>query len=301
MTNESLMRKYLLGDLPANERTRIEGEYFADFDLFEELVGAENDLIDSYVRGSLSDSEKRQFEQQYGKRPERRARIAFAKALSEAVHTERESITAIKTSSRGSFLSYFQLPRPQLQWALASAAVVLVGAVLALQNYRLRGELQEAQANTNQSRQQQDALRRQIAELGAQRQPVPESERGSQIARLEPLADLPFTLVPGVSRGSATGLKDLVVPHNSAWVRLEMVLDRDEFKTYEAVIQTAEGKEVVRGKALRSQLIGGSAVVAWRFPSLSIHSGDYVVQLMGKTATGGLEGVESYGFRVVRK
>src|ERR1039457_3514124 len=129
MTNESLMRKYLLGDLPEEERTRIEDEYFADAERFEELVGVENDLIDSYVRGALSDSERGKFEQYYGNRPQPRARIDFAKALSQAALQEGESIAAHKASPWRSFQSYFRISRPQLQWALASAAVLLVGVL----------------------------------------------------------------------------------------------------------------------------------------------------------------------------
>ena len=48
--DEILMRRYLLGSLPQDERTSLEGGYLADAGLFEELVAAENDLIDYYVR-----------------------------------------------------------------------------------------------------------------------------------------------------------------------------------------------------------------------------------------------------------
>jgi hypothetical protein len=307
MTNESLMRKYLLGALPAEERTRIEDEYFADADRFEELVGVENDLIDSYVRGKLSDSERRQFERHYGKLPGRRARIGFAKALSQAVHSERESIRANKPSPWRS-LPHFQFPWPHLQWALPSAALLLVGALLGFQNYRLRRELHEAQANGSQLHRQQDALREQIAELSAHPQQAPESEIDSQVARLEPPVDLTFRLVPGVLRDTV-GQGDLVIPRNRPWVRLEMVLERDEYKTYKAVLLTPEAvllppeqrKEVLRGTALHSHSIGGSTIVSWRFPSNSIQPGDYVVQLSGETAAGSGEDVASYSFRAVHK
>lgn len=300
MSDESVMKKYLLGDLSAEERTRVEDEYFADTDRFEELVGVENDLIDSYVRGTLSDSERRQFEEHYANLPERRARIDFAKALSQAAPKEKESIAAHKASPWRLFQSYFQISRPQLQWALVSAAVLLVGVLLGLQNYRLRRELQGAQASANQLRRQQDALRKQIAKPGVQSQQAPESEQGNQVARLEPPADLTFRLGPH-ERG-AVGQGDLVIPQNRPSVRLEMVLERDEYETYEAVLLPPDQKkEVLRGNALRSHSIGGRAVVSWRFQSNSIQSGDYVVRLNGKTAAGTEENVESYSLRVVHK
>lgn len=300
MTNESLMRRYLLGDLPVEDRTRIEDEYFADTNRFEELVEAENDLIDSYARDTLSDSERQQFEQYYGGRPERRIRIDFATALSQAALEGRESIAAHEASPWSSFQSYFRIPRLQLQWALVSFVVLLVGVLLGLQNYRLRKELQAAQANTNQLRLQQDAVRRQVGGLDAQREQSPEGQQGSQVARLEPPADLTFRLTTGALRSSGRGQRDLVIAPNINWVRLEMPLDREDYKSYQAALLTPEGKEVLRSKALTSRLTAGIPVVAWRL-SNSIESGDYVVSLRGRTATGGTEEVQSYNLRVVRK
>lgn len=300
MPNESLMRKYLLGDLPKEERTRIEDEYFTHAGRFEELVGVENDLIDSYVRGTLSDSERQQFEHHYANRPDRRARIDFATALSQVALRERDSTAAPKAPPWRSLQAYFKIPRPQLRWALVSAAVLLGGVLLGLQNYRLRRELQGAQANTNQLRLQQDTLRKQVEDLSAQRQHAPEGEQSGQLAQLEPPADLTFRLVPGV-RG-AVGEADLVIPPNRPWVRLEMVLERDEYKIYEAVLMPPEqSKEILRAKLLHSHSLGGSIVVSWRFRSDSIQSGDYIVRLTGEAATGKLENVESYRFRAVRK
>lgn len=300
MTNESLMRKYLLGDLPEEERTRIEDEYFADAERFEELVGVENDLIDSYVRGTMSDSERRQFEQCYANRPDRRARVDFATALSQAALQETKSIAAHKTSPWRSVQSYFKIQRPQLHWALASAAVLLVGILLGLQNYRLRRELQGAQANANQLRLQQDTLRKQQEGLGVQRQHAPESEQSGQLAQLEPPVDLTFRL-GSLVRGTV-GQRDLVIPQNRPWVRLEMELERDEYKTYEAVLMPPEqNREILRGKELQSHSIGGRSVVSWRLRSKSIQSGDYIVRLRGESTGGDLENVASYSFRAVRE
>jgi hypothetical protein len=301
MTNESLVRRYLLGDLPAEDRTRIEDEYFADSNRFEELVGAENDLIDSYARGTLSDSERRQFEQHYGGRPERRFRIDFAMALSQAALRERHPIPVPKASLWRSFQAYFQVPRPQMRWALASVAVLMMGVLVGLQNYRLRRDLQEAQTNSNQLRLHQDALRKQVEDLIARRQQTSEGEQSSQVARLEAPADLTFRLTAGALRGSGKEQGDLVIPQSRPLVRLEMVLDRDDYKTYQAALLTAEGSEILRSKALTSRSTGGSPVVAWRFPSDSIRSGYYVVRLSGKTTTGGEDDLASYSFRAVNK
>jgi len=45
--------KYLLGELPEPERTKLEDEYLGDDETFERPVAAEEELIYTYVRGGL--------------------------------------------------------------------------------------------------------------------------------------------------------------------------------------------------------------------------------------------------------
>jgi len=63
--DEKSMVRYLLGDLPAEEEARIEDRAFADRDYMGALDAAEADLIDAYVRGELSQAERRKFENRY--------------------------------------------------------------------------------------------------------------------------------------------------------------------------------------------------------------------------------------------
>jgi hypothetical protein len=300
MANEILIRKYLLGGLTAEERRRIEDTYFANSDFFEELVSAENDLIDSYVRGALTPSDKQQFERQYTA-PDQIAKIDFAKALAEVVESERKTENANR-SARGSFASFLGLPRVQLSWVFAVVAVLIAGvSVLSVQNHRLHEEVRDARADATESRRQTDTLRAQITALSKEARLVPSSEQGREVAQIESLGDLPFRLIPGEVRRGMANQRILCIPKNGAWVRLEMLLERDEFRTYDAAFQTAEGKEVLRVKGLKSSSIRGNRVVVWRVPSFSIQPDDYVVELRGTKVDGSVEEVESYSLRAVQK
>ena len=76
-----------------------------------------------------------------------------------------------------------------------------------------------------------------------------------------------------------------------------MELERDEYKTYEAVLMPPEqNREILRGRVLQSHSIGGRSVVSWRLRSNLIQSGDYIVRLTGDRAGGSLENVESSQF-----
>ena len=91
MAKEALARRYLLGTLPEDERQRVEDLYFSKPERFEELVAAENDLIDSYVRRALSSSEARLFESNYLSSPERWAGWSLRGPLSAPLPSLRHS------------------------------------------------------------------------------------------------------------------------------------------------------------------------------------------------------------------
>lgn len=73
---------YLLGELPEDERLRLEEDYLADSELFARVLAVEEDLIDAYARGELSESARKQFEERYGRAADQQ-RIAFASALQQ--------------------------------------------------------------------------------------------------------------------------------------------------------------------------------------------------------------------------
>jgi hypothetical protein len=299
--NETLMRRYLLGDTSQEERSSLEDQYFADADMFEELVAAEHDLIDSYVRGGLKESEKQRFELRYGKSPHRRARVDFASALSQV---SRQAAFAEKASLRETVWAFSLGKRPLLRLAFAVAALVLVagGSWLTVQNQRLRVELQQALAGQAELRRQEDALRRQVGSLEGNPQGQAQDNReSSEIAKLETLVpELTVTLTSGMARSVGGRQNTLILPPAESGVRLQLVLDQDEYAIYEAVIRTAEGMEIRRVEELKSQQADHGRAVVLRLPSKLIRPGDYIVTLNGSNGEG-TEEAEAYSLRVVRR
>ena len=60
---QEIAKRYLLGELPEEERTGIEERYFLDDEEFEQFEIAEDELIDRYVRDELSVEERRRFKE----------------------------------------------------------------------------------------------------------------------------------------------------------------------------------------------------------------------------------------------
>ena len=295
--NESLIRKYLLGTASPENRELIENTYFGDSVALEAIVAAENDLIDSYARGGLTNEERRYFEERYKASADMSARVGFAKVFAQIVESEKKMAPTSTASVWYSISSFLQPRRPQIAWAVTGVAVLLAISLLSVQNYSLHKDLRDARVDATRIHQENNALRGQIAALNQNPQ-LQKDQKSSQVASLETPTELGFTLVTGSPRGTAVG-RDLVPP-NGGWVRLEMVLDRDEFRSYEAVLQTAEGNDVLRAKHLQSTSIRGDRVVVWRVSSNSVLPGDYVLRLSGESEGKRIE-TESYSFRVSSK
>jgi hypothetical protein len=299
-TDETLIRGYLLGDISKEERARVEDQYFANSDMFEELLAAENDLIDCYVRGELNELDRKKFEKQFLSSPQRHARVEFARALNQVSH---QTADAKKTFRWGKVWAYRSGRYLISRWALAGVALVIVaaGSWLIVQNQRLRGELQQAQAKEVDLERSEDTLRQQIGSL--QTNPVTqrqESQSGSDVAKMEkPFPDVTLRLTSDMARGGGRQ-NTLTLPSGGLWVRLELVVDRDEYASYQAFIKTVDGTEIEHVEGLRSQKTGAERVVVARFPSKLIRSGDYIVTLNG-SGNANTDATQAYSLRVVRK
>ena len=89
-SDERLLTRYLLGELPDDERLRLEEEYLADPALFARLLAAEDDLIDAYARGTLTAEARARFEERYRRTGDQQQRIAFAGALNKQTKPSRD-------------------------------------------------------------------------------------------------------------------------------------------------------------------------------------------------------------------
>ena len=80
-SNHELLVKYLLGSLSAEETERLDELSVSDDAFASRLSEVENDLVDDYVRGTLSPETAKQLLAIYESSPERRQKLKFAKAF----------------------------------------------------------------------------------------------------------------------------------------------------------------------------------------------------------------------------
>src|SRR6516225_12149632 len=73
--------RYHLGELSPAERDKVEARYFADDAFHDQVLAAEEELIDSYVQGELSAEQKEHFEHRFLQVDDRREKVEVARAL----------------------------------------------------------------------------------------------------------------------------------------------------------------------------------------------------------------------------
>jgi len=93
--DRELLTRYLLGAASGDECEAVEDRYFVDDGESAELLQVEDELIDDYVRGALTASERGLFEENFLCTAERRHRLEFVRDLAGALaYVEAKQIPA---------------------------------------------------------------------------------------------------------------------------------------------------------------------------------------------------------------
>lgn len=124
---QSEIERYLLGSLPDERRLLLEERLLTDDELFEELEVAEDELIDRYLGGGLSPSDRESFEAHFLLPAERRRKLRFAAALRNYI-ASAEGVGEARPAERPSrlwFLPAWLGARPATR-AFAAAALVII-------------------------------------------------------------------------------------------------------------------------------------------------------------------------------
>jgi hypothetical protein len=288
-SDETLLVRYLLGDLPDQDQMRVEARAFADREYLRLIEAVEADLVDAYVRGALSRPERRLFENRFLAAAERREKIEFARALA---HLAADSnATAVVSSPaavvpqpawRELLAASVRSWTPTLRYAFALAAVAAVVAAVAWQTIattRLRDRVTQLEAEQRNQQNREHALRRTADEerkraenLAAELQ----RDRGQRAASLPPIVSL--VLMPGVSRGENAPAR-LLLPASAQLARIEIPLEtKDVYPRFRVELRTRSGEEILTRNNLRAER--GAAVVL-DVPASVLTTTDYELTLQG--------------------
>jgi hypothetical protein len=309
--SEDIIVRYLLGQLPEDERQGIERRAFDDDDYYRQILEVEDDLRVAYAQGTLTLAEREQFEKRFLIFADERKRVELA----------REMIAELPQASAQTarrWLSWpFGLPRlasPAMRFAMGTAAFLLVAGLvwLLFDRARLRDQLGRLQAEraaveeriegrSIEERARLEQLSRQLEEererrarleqeLGA-RQPALASPRPSVVALL---------LTPGLLRGGGE-TKRLVLPQGATQAQLRLEVSGGDHSSFRAVILNADGKEIWSRAGLRAQGDGARRAVILNIPARLLAEDDYELKLMGLGRAGEPERIGSYYYTVLKE
>jgi hypothetical protein len=178
--NEEL-KKYLFQELPEEERNAFEERFFEDTDLFHELIELENDLIDSFARDMLTGNDLTRFEKSLAMMPERREKVANAKAIQTLISEGKPA--ALPALGLGQRISaFFNLRMPLLRFAGMAAVIALVciTGFLAYRNWQVRQEVARIQDDRRrEDLEKEKVLQDRIAQVDEANRQL-EAERGDK-------------------------------------------------------------------------------------------------------------------------
>jgi len=161
-------------------------------------------------------------------------------------------------------------------------------------NRRLYREIDLMRAQQADFQQREQDLRSQIAKLDAQ---VRQSGGGEQVGP----EIISLILTPGLNRSDAAARK-LVISPPVPLVQIELYIEQDDYRSYRASVQDAEGRRIWETKDLKSHSgPQGGKTVTMEISSSLLQSGDYLIKLDGKAANGQFEDAEDYRFQVVKR
>jgi len=312
---------YLLGELSEDEQVRLEERFFRDSQLSDLISEVEDDLVDRYTRGELSDRQRRLFERRFLITARRQNKLVFARTLLRA-ETERGSgsrqLRQTKVGWWTQLATFFVRSRPLLSYSLAAIAMLmLIGGWLAVSEFRgLRREASqinsariESERQNEQLRREAEDLRRRNDDLAATNQDL-ERERsevenqiktsangGSQNERSSIKSFLTFILSPGYR--SAEGPKPLVLPNGLETVRLQLRLNpADEYSSYQVNLHSASGDVVRSWRNLHASALNGERVLVLSIPAARLKAGQYELSLSGASLSAAVEDLGYYYFYI---
>lgn len=304
-----IITRYLLGEMSGQERSEFENRYLEDSALFEEITAVEDELMRCYARGDLSEAERAAFETRYLQDTGNRRRVDFARTLMDYVSSTHgpadvgDESQAEKQSHKKWRWMPVLLAKPsnalRLIAALMLVAVIAGSSWLAVMDTRLRHAFEQMQVEHAGDLKREQELQTQLAQLNLRLQ-----QQEEQVAQLSSLGSiiLPFRLSPHLVREGSMQ-KPLIISEGFAAVLLELTLgSSNAYASYSASLETPEGQQIWRQPGLKSwRTRNGPHMIGLLLPSKIFQSGNYILKVSGKTATGIPEEVDSYVFRVVRR
>lgn len=160
---QNTIRRYLLRQLSASEQESVEYRLLSDDDFSEELEIVEDELINEYLAGELSQTERQQFEETFLASPKHQQKLRAAQAVNRYFDRGSTPPTPAPTISQRlrSWLTPFWLPVA----VPVGVAVLIVLGVLIRPGYFFQSDLEKGLVALNQAYKEERPVEARVSQL----------------------------------------------------------------------------------------------------------------------------------------
>jgi hypothetical protein len=304
------LRRYLFGELSSDELQQVEEQYFADSSYYQELLLAEDELIDAYLHDELTPIDHKRFEEHFLVSPDRREKLQMARTMFQVLEKEcsvrrKSQSTLIAWSIRFVQGWHAALAFPKPIYAALGLLILLLATIPLYWQAQIKKQFNGLEAERESLAITQKSLESQVAQL------LDSQTHGqrSRSERLEILHSKPvkttsesgilevLELSSGVTRSSGFMPKWNIDTNNNA-VRLKLP-GNYPLNEILAVLQTVEGKEIFRWKKKDIFFSGDKQSLLLHLPAPRMQMGDYILILRCRNAQGNMEDAAEYVFRAM--
>lgn len=278
---------YLLGLLPEAELAQVEQTLITDGDCYEQVLMAEGDLIDNYLRGRLSSAERQRFDEHFLLTPERQEQFRFMQILHGYVdRTPQVQGQQPSVKSWWERLLPFPVTAPAWKYAQALALLALaVGGIWFLFRLPKQPDEQIVKQPTP------NPLATAISTA------TPTNITGTRKQKVD--------LSSGQEMSSGSKSQIINVTPEDGEVQLKLHLDNDQYANYQAtLLDDDDENEATNTRKLPQQFQPQGEKVKYLLINLAVaelpHK-NYRLKLQGLTSDGKWENAETAHFQIIHK
>lgn len=330
LENEKLIREFLFGELPEQERFEFEEKFIEDADLFEQIKIVEDELIENYIRGWMNPAEHSKFEQNFLTTEKRREHVWFSRLLIDKIQNS-ETAVAEKTVEKIPEDSIWQklaglFLTPKVAMATAFALLIAVfGSWFLYQNLNnqkpelaqktvtkstetpkptqppeIPGNVAADETDNEQTESDEDDADNSLIKEIPKQSPkvieriVQKTPTPKSTPKVKTSAPNPvFALFAGTLRSGGKN-NVLNLPINAKGATLQLNLETVDYRIYQARLTDADGNVIFRKDNLKTEKSKINLFVS----AENLSKGDYMIKLYGKNDLGEYESVADFQFRV---
>jgi hypothetical protein len=296
MSDDELVRRYLLGDLPGDEKEALEQRLLREDDLFELAEAMEAEVLEDYARGGLTSEQQEQVSRYLAASPEGRLRLAVIRGLA--------ALPASRTApTEGKLLPFprlaADLERPQVRAAaIAAMLVIAFGALWLAKQQPIPPGLKVANRIPA------------IATVTPAVEPTPPDRMATSTPPPLPSPPPPVTTTPTPSpvifiamlslpsERSGTTVPSFDISDRTDIVELRLTLPEGDqgFSSYRVVLKDAADEEVTRREGLQAGRSSGR--LSLQVDADQLPKGSYFLEVQGVAPDGEAEDLAFPQFEV---